>query len=513
LLYIIGMKSPLVLVLIIFFCLFNVAMHAQNTASLPVSRLNTHKVDSAIAACTQLKLADPKNVTAYFKRAVSYSLLKQDDNAVLDYTSAIKLLEGTPSFKEQDALQREAASAYWGRALIHERLGNQAAAFSDFSNALALKPGLLPLRAARARLETNMRKYDEALADYNEIVSAQPDNSNVYVERANCYTNLKRPEESVKDNLKAIELNPKNDVAYNNIGYEKTRLGQYDEAITYLNYAITLIPTHGWAMRGLAIIKYYQGNYDDAIGILNTAIKYHPTVADGYGIRGIAESKLGKYPDALNDFDKAIDLNPKASYLNLRKGELLIATKDYSKAITEIGNSIAKDGSDAREYNSLGYTYFKAGDYAKAIACYDTAKVKGGQYYQPYYQYRDEAVTLAKKQALPAFIHLEWIGPIEDANSLHNDTYRPASPVITVKVKVSSTKTIATNQIKLLLNSTPVTVHPDSGGNAAGDFNTITGEYEFTWQANVTVPQGSSVINVAYLNKTVQPLTVVYSAQ
>jgi tetratricopeptide (TPR) repeat protein len=470
----------------------------------------------AIEDCTKAIAYDEQDIRAYLLRATAYLHLNQSNQAMINFDNVISIAQNKLTADGTDAsLISYEAISYLGKGEILQNLKNNAEAISCFDHVIALQPNNVNAYTRRALAEAALKRYNEAIADNSKLIALNSNLSSAYFNRAYALSALKRYEEAIVDNMKVLELAPQNSAARYNLGYQKSRMGRYDEAEVDLNKALDLVPHHGYALRGLGVIKYWQGDYDDAIAFYNIAIEYNNKVPDGYEFRGLAENKLGRYAEAMQDYGKAIALDPKRGYVYMCIGELQMNMADYQGAIASITKSIALDTSDKREYNSLGYAYFKAKNYPKAITYFDTAQIKGGNLFQPRFQYRDEAVKALNQKGTFQFTHLEWIGPVEDVNAMYQGTLIASKPQLTLRVKVSSTKPIIKDQIKLLVNNQPLTaanqVTLANTGN--GTFNKTTGEYEYEYKANLLVANGENKIKVQYDKKSVQELMVKYNTQ
>jgi tetratricopeptide (TPR) repeat protein len=82
--------------------------------------------DQAIADYTEAIRLDPKGATAYNNRGDSYAKKGEYDQAIADYTEAIRLVPTNPTF-------------YVARSLAYRALGDEAKAASDEKRARELR--------------------------------------------------------------------------------------------------------------------------------------------------------------------------------------------------------------------------------------------------------------------------------------------------------------------------------------------------------------------------------------
>ncbi len=112
--------------------------------------------DVRIAACTTAirsgRLSRPLTALAYFDRGVAHSIMRDDDLAIADYTTAIRL---DPTLD----------AAFSGRGIQYARQGKLDHAVADFTKAIVLKPDDWGPRYVRGDIFFRRRQYELALAD------------------------------------------------------------------------------------------------------------------------------------------------------------------------------------------------------------------------------------------------------------------------------------------------------------------------------------------------------------
>jgi CHAT domain-containing protein/tetratricopeptide (TPR) repeat protein len=105
------------------------ALVGPSTANAePRSACKQEKGSEAIAACTEVIKADPRNAEALVARGKAYIEEKERDRAIADFTAAI-------------AIDAASVQAYVGRATSYRREGQYERALADLQKAFALQPG------------------------------------------------------------------------------------------------------------------------------------------------------------------------------------------------------------------------------------------------------------------------------------------------------------------------------------------------------------------------------------
>jgi serine/threonine protein kinase len=166
----------------------------------------------------------------YNNRGMSYAHLRRYEDAVSDYTNAIRL---APTF----------AGAYSNRGLAYEMLKRYPEALADFTEAITLDPAYMKAHYNRGHVYETLERYDDALVDYGTAIRIEPTNADSWYNRGNIYLRLQRYEEAISDFTRTIELNPNHAFAFNNRGWTYSLVQRYDEALADLNHAISMDST------------------------------------------------------------------------------------------------------------------------------------------------------------------------------------------------------------------------------------------------------------------------------
>ncbi|XP_073155329.1 dnaJ protein P58IPK homolog [Henckelia pumila] len=160
-----------------------------------------------------------------------------------------------------------------------------------------------------------MKKYSEALADLNAAIGADPALSEAYWRRASVLRQLCRYEESEKSYKKFLEMKPGNSVA-------EKELSQLYQA---------------------------QNAFDSSNSLFET----------------------GEFSKALEYIDKVVLVfSPACTKAKLLKARLLIASKDYSSAISEAGYILKEEDDNLEALLLRGRAYYYLADHDVATRHY-----------------------------------------------------------------------------------------------------------------------------------------------
>jgi tetratricopeptide (TPR) repeat protein len=187
-----------------------------------------HRLDDAIAACTQSLRLDPQDADAYDARALA--LDAKDDSpherlAVEDVNRAIEISPTAWAYAERCELKielNEYASAgpdcdqslqmnpssgwtWYQRGRVALQAQDYAAAESDFSNALANHTTLKYVYVSLAQAQLGLGKYAEALENVNAYIAKYPNVGSAYLVRAKIYAKLGKPAQAISDASLALK--------------------------------------------------------------------------------------------------------------------------------------------------------------------------------------------------------------------------------------------------------------------------------------------------------------------
>ncbi|HEV3006363.1 MAG TPA: tetratricopeptide repeat protein [Pirellulales bacterium] len=180
-------------------------------------------------------------VVAYVLRGISWFSLREYDNAIKDFSEAIKLEPGNSNF-----------FTLRGNAYDQKHLYD--AALADFTEAIRLDPTNLAAYNDRGCTLTNKGEYQQAEAQFNEVLRMAPDNALAYANRGTLWCFRDDLEKALADLNRSIEIDPKDNLAFVNRGRAYMKRGDYPEAMADYDQAIALDADDWYAYDGRARI-------------------------------------------------------------------------------------------------------------------------------------------------------------------------------------------------------------------------------------------------------------------
>jgi len=158
-----------------------------------------NKVSEALSCYTQALELEPANAMARYLRAHMFFMKWQFQNALDDYSLAIKY-----GPKEKFYLD-----AYYFRGSAYEALGKYDEAFEDYQKILKMNPGSDKGYTARGNVYFLKGRFEDAIADYNRAREIDPKDIEAYFSTALSLCNLKRSEEALKFMDAVLQQSPK----------------------------------------------------------------------------------------------------------------------------------------------------------------------------------------------------------------------------------------------------------------------------------------------------------------
>jgi len=157
----------------------------------------------------------------YYDRGVAYEQLEQLDQAVADYTEALRL-------------EPTHAQALNNRAVVLAQLGRVGEALNDLSHAIEVNPQDALAWGNRGLARHESGSFAEAIADYTQALKLSTAEPRLYFQRGNVYVDAEQPEPAVADFSAALKLDSTFVRAHLNRANALVQLGKIDEAVSDL---------------------------------------------------------------------------------------------------------------------------------------------------------------------------------------------------------------------------------------------------------------------------------------
>lgn len=306
----------------------------------------------------------------------------------------------------------------WGQIAQLDQSSNQfAAALAAIRKARDLDSANLEYEFQEATLDDALGHLDDAVKVYTQLATATEHASGVYSDRekgnyalvldrlAEVYREQSRPEQAIAQYQKKASLGGDyEEAAYDQEVETWREAHQYDKAVSTAQEAVQKQPKSldakltlarqladtGHADEGIAMAKglvadnpknleaYYQlaqiysdlRKWKDASDVLNEAEKQADKKDDQMMVdfqRAMMEDRARRYEAAESDFQKVLAMDPDNA-LTLNNYGFMLADRgvDLDQALSMIQKAVKLEPTNYAYLDSLGWTYYRLGQYSQA---------------------------------------------------------------------------------------------------------------------------------------------------
>ena len=315
---------------------------------------------------------DPKHVYSLIGLAAGKFQIG-DTEAVLEYIG--KAIETEPNSAEV----RNAIGEIWmANAKSSEDLDKAAARFKE---AISLDPKFVPPHMNLAWLYMSKRELDEAIKEYKIVVNIEPENLAARRQLATAYLNTGSLDEAMEEVKKIVKLSPEDPVSHNALGEVYMRKGQLDEALSEFQQAVGLEAKYAPGYKNIGSIHLLRGSSDKAIEEFRRALSFQPNYGDAhaalgdtYLAKGMTQEATEEYKNAISEdairtlpIRSLISVYNNLAYIYAEEGQDL----DAALSLAQKAKQVAPRHPGIAD--TLGWVYYKKGNYDEAIANLETA--------------------------------------------------------------------------------------------------------------------------------------------
>lgn len=287
--------------------------------------------------------------------------------AAKDWNGTIDRLSNALEQVRGDEMNLGQADVYFARAYSYDNKGNLNQAIADYTQAIKLKPSSAA-HNNRGTAYAQQGDYNRAIADYNQAIKLKPSNAAPYVNRGRFYGDKGDYDRAIADQTRAIKLDPNDATAYQNRGVDYRDKGSYDEAIADFSKALKIKPDYAAAYHNRGVAYAGKKDYDRAIADYTQAIKLKPDLANAYFDRGLDLYSKKEYDKAIADYTQNLQLQPDDAEAYYKRGLAYKDKKDYDKAISDYNQALKLKPDYAEPHLWRGVIYSQRGEKQKAMA-------------------------------------------------------------------------------------------------------------------------------------------------
>ena len=298
--------------------------------------------------------ANLSELHSYFGRAAAWNLSGDTDNALADYTEAIRL-------------DPKNSAAFYNRGLILIQARKFEAAIKDFTEAAQLNPQDADPFHQRAEAHKALSDFDGAIADYTEALRLRPADSALFNSRGSVRWIQQNDDEAIEDYTEAIRLDPTNSAAFYNRGLVLDKARKFEAALKDFTQAALLSPQDPDAFHKRAGVRKSLRDFDGAIADYTEVLRLDPKDSSVFNERGICCYLKNDYARAIEDFGECIRIEPANAVHHLNRGLAGLMKADYRKAIEDFTQSLKLDPSLHRAFRLRASAWKALGEYDKSI--------------------------------------------------------------------------------------------------------------------------------------------------
>jgi tetratricopeptide (TPR) repeat protein len=285
-----------------------------NLAEVQARRQN---IDSALTADSISLVFSPHYSRAYYMRGELHRELKNDPQAIIDFTNAINNYTGDDP----------KPVSMWYTVMADTKSADKQYkdAINDYSLALKLDPGNGVAYWNRGAAYHYHQDYELAARDYTKAMAYYKDSpkelSKLYDDRATNEMGQSLLADAIKDDSTALVLDPNDQSACFDLADAYTQNGDYQAGIDKYRAALGF-EKHNKTLNSelyflIANNEYFLKEFDKVIADCTMAIAINPANSSAYYYRGkIYLKQDGKKDLAMNDFNKVIELDTSHQTVN-----------------------------------------------------------------------------------------------------------------------------------------------------------------------------------------------------
>jgi tetratricopeptide (TPR) repeat protein/S1-C subfamily serine protease len=261
-------------------------------------------------------------------------------------------LASIQDFSQAIRLNPKYISAYFLRAITYSQIGKFKESIADDDQVIALNPQFASAYANRGLSKNRLKDFTGAMSDYNQAISIAPNNPSGYNNRASLKADsLQDLLGAIADLNRSLALDPTEAEIYNSRGILKKKTNDFAGSLADYNQAIKLNPRYYQAYFNRAILKInHVGDGQGALADLNMAAEINQTNASIFYNRGLLKRKLNDNIGAVADYDRAIAIEPSSDIYNNRGFVKYAKLNDVAGALQDYNRAIALDAQNGIAY-------------------------------------------------------------------------------------------------------------------------------------------------------------------
>ncbi|OBQ54671.1 hypothetical protein VQ01_11025 [Tamlana sp. s12] len=252
--------------------------------------LRTSDLSERISLLNEVIKLEPKNLDAYFQRALAKNNSEDYYGAIVDYS---KIIAEQPD-----------ADSYYNRGNSRYSVKDYAEAKEDYAKAYLLDDSFIDALFSLACVRLDLEEYDKAISDFDKVIKKIPGNPKTYVLRATAYKALENHQKAFEDYSTAILIDPSSENFFER-GVFFMDLTRYQDANNDFTKSISLNDNNPFAYFYRGASSLFLGNDMNSISDFEKVLKFDSNDFDAHLGLAIAYINLNDKVKAKQHFDKA----------------------------------------------------------------------------------------------------------------------------------------------------------------------------------------------------------------
>lgn len=259
----------------------------------------------------------------------------------LDLKNKLLISEAIPQFEKAIALDENFVAAYLNLCTVCLSRREHQKADQLFRKLMSLRDQATQqeryqIDLLAARFKNDAKMYVTTIQAW---LQQNPDDIDANYMLADLYDGWNNPKQAIQYLQNVVKINNQYKLAYNKLGYQYAELGDFDKAIASLRKYQALAPDEPNPRDSMAEIYFLFGDYKNAEKHYKKALEINENFTPSLGNLGLLYLEKGEYKKALAIFKKYLEKVP-------------------------------DDNLKANAYSLLAYTYWRMGEYDRAIDYY-----------------------------------------------------------------------------------------------------------------------------------------------
>jgi tetratricopeptide (TPR) repeat protein len=210
--------------------------------------------------------------------------------------------------------------------------------------------------------------YDSAVVEYEKLKSKLPNEWSIHywLGLSNYYN--KNPKEAEENLRKAAELNPANPDAWSTWARFLIDEGRNEDAYNVLTRALRAIPYNSELLSLIGFTLNRMGRDNEAIEYLRKSLRFSPKDVETLSTLALIYDSQKRYEQSDSTYEVALKIAPD-NHLLLNNYGYSLADRgiQLERALKMIQKALEQDPENGAYLDSMGWIYFKLGDYKNAV--------------------------------------------------------------------------------------------------------------------------------------------------